>query len=162
MGISSGKETIESQFIMLQLRKQEIKKERAKTLKELSKLSGRLITRKPVPDYLEKQEDDFVNPDENGDENEKNEYEEDGTNNNDGVEQIKFREYSQHQNNKSSKRNIGIKKNKLIEKNENKVNGGKDLLIGDNNDMIKDTDEKKTNIKPKSKNVKNKIWGNIK
>ena len=52
MGCSTTREVIESKMLLLKLRRIEIKKEREDRCKELSKLTGREITREPIKDYL--------------------------------------------------------------------------------------------------------------
>ena len=59
MGVSSTREKIESKMLKLKLRRVEIKQERMERVKQLEKLTGKEITREPIPDYIDHSEDEI-------------------------------------------------------------------------------------------------------
>lgn len=52
MGCATVKEKIESQMMILKLKRVDIIQEREAKLKELERLTGETMKRKPIPDYL--------------------------------------------------------------------------------------------------------------
>lgn len=56
MGCASVKEKLESQIMMLKLQRVDIIQEREERLKELEKLTGETMKRRPIPDYLIREE----------------------------------------------------------------------------------------------------------
>lgn len=52
MGSASVKEKLESEMMMLKLERVDIIQEREERLKDLEKMTGEQIVRKPIPDYL--------------------------------------------------------------------------------------------------------------
>lgn len=54
MGCATVREKIESKMMMLKLEKEEIITEREERIKELQQLTGEVVKRKEIPDYLDK------------------------------------------------------------------------------------------------------------
>ena len=58
MGCSSAREKIESNMLILKLKRVEINQEREEKIKELEKITGKPFIRKIIPDYLDKDGND--------------------------------------------------------------------------------------------------------
>ena len=58
MGTISAKEKIESQMLMLKLKKIQIRRERIERIKQLKILTGKEIIRETIPDYIDRDEDE--------------------------------------------------------------------------------------------------------
>ena len=61
MGCATVKEKLESKIMLLKLQKVDILQEREEKLKEYQKLTGETLQRKPVPDYIIKDESEINN-----------------------------------------------------------------------------------------------------
>ena len=61
MGCATVKEKLESKIMLLKLQKVDILQEREEKLKEYQKITGETLHRKPVPDYVIKDESEVNN-----------------------------------------------------------------------------------------------------
>ena len=59
MGSISSKEKIESKMLMLKLKKIQIRKERLERIKQLKILTGKEIIRETIPDYIEREDNEY-------------------------------------------------------------------------------------------------------
>ena len=57
MGCATVKEQLESKIMMLKLERVDIRTEREERIKQLQKLTGETIKRKPIPDYYVHEEE---------------------------------------------------------------------------------------------------------
>lgn len=53
MGVYTSKQKIESKMLLLKLRREQIKIERNNVISEIYKRTGKVIQRKPIPEYIE-------------------------------------------------------------------------------------------------------------
>lgn len=58
MGCSTTREKLESKMLMLKLRRVEIKQERQERIKDLQKITGKEVSREPIPDYVDHSDDE--------------------------------------------------------------------------------------------------------
>ena len=52
MGCASAREKIESKIMLLKLKKVDLIQEREDKIKEYQKMTGKILRRKPIPDYI--------------------------------------------------------------------------------------------------------------